>query len=94
MPSAGFRSCTLAVIIPLPRTKESVSGKRLYNRALQLTKPRYRNVYYHKREQAQVQRISFPIDHPLFVETKNTWARDDPAILILLFGCLLGEGIV
>lgn len=25
-----------------------------------------------------------------FAETKNTWARDDPAILILLFGCLFG----
>lgn len=26
----------------------------------------------------------------MFAETKNTWARDDPAILILLFGCLFG----
>jgi len=25
------------------------------------------------------------------VETKNTWARDDPAILILLSACLCGE---
>lgn len=25
------------------------------------------------------------------IETKNTWARDDPAILILLFASLSGE---
>lgn len=25
------------------------------------------------------------------IETKNTWARDDPAILILLSACLCGE---
>lgn len=25
------------------------------------------------------------------LETKNTWARDDPAILVLLAACLFGE---
>ena len=25
-----------------------------------------------------------------FVETKNTWARDDPAIIILIAACLFG----
>lgn len=27
----------------------------------------------------------------LFIETKNTWARDDPAILVLIAACLCGE---
>ncbi|KAI6003014.1 UNC-50 [Pisolithus albus] len=27
-------------------------------------------------------------------QTKNTWARDDPAILVLLFGCLFGLGFI
>jgi hypothetical protein len=26
----------------------------------------------------------------LFLETKNTWARDDPAILVLIGACLCG----
>ena len=29
------------------------------------------------------------LSHP--PETKNTWARDDPAILILVSACLFGE---
>lgn len=27
----------------------------------------------------------------LCTETKNTWARDDPAILVLIAACLCGE---
>lgn len=27
-------------------------------------------------------------------ETKNTWARDDPAMLILISGCLLGTSLM
>lgn len=47
----------------------------------------YRNVYFHKRTLH-----SLCLSHVFicWLETKNTWARDDPAILILIAGCLCG----
>lgn len=46
---------------------------------------RYRNVYFHKRVYTLEPAFFSSIDKPC-TETKNTWARDDPAILILLGG--------
>ena len=49
---------------------------------------RYRNVYFHKRKGflSRAEAVALTVR----VETKNTWARDDPAILILIAACLTG----
>lgn len=49
---------------------------------------RYRNVYFHKRALCMFRCLSKVLIE--YTETKNTWARDDPAILILIAGCLTG----
>ena len=50
---------------------------------------RYRNVYFHKRMQEYDQVPVLPA-YMSCLETKNTWARDDPAILVLIGACLCG----
>ena len=51
---------------------------------------RYRNVYFHKRWYHYTLLSAFHTTH-VNKETKNTWARDDPAILILMAGGMFGE---
>jgi hypothetical protein len=51
---------------------------------------RYRNVYFHKRWYHYTSLSAFHTTH-MNKETKNTWARDDPAILILMAGGMFGE---
>ena len=50
---------------------------------------RYRNVYFHKR-MSKHDDICDILGHMFCLETKNTWARDDPAILVLIGACLCG----
>lgn len=48
----------------------------------------YRNVYFHKR--TDIILIHSAFRSPGAAETKNAWARDDPAIIILIAACLSG----
>lgn len=52
----------------------------------------YRNFQYRKRKCSEHCFIySYVYVRKIFVETKSQFARDDPAFLVLLGGCLCGE---
>ena len=46
-------------------------------------------MYFHKR-MSKYNDVCDLLDDIFCLETKNTWARDDPAILVLIGACLCG----
>ena len=85
----GFRSCCLATNLPMHRTKESV---RLLSSILCPVLTHYEDIGMCISISVRTMFLfaAFYKAHKN-EETKNTWARDDPAILILIAGGMFGE---